>query len=63
MSTPIVSGAAISASIQSQTRVDVAMAAAAKAAKLQRQTAAEMVGLIEQASTGGDIGRIISVRA
>ena len=63
MSTPIVSGAAISASVQRQTRVDAAMAAAAKVAKLQRQTGEEMVGLIEQASTGGDKGRYINVRA
>jgi hypothetical protein len=45
-------------------KADLAAVAASKALRVQRDQAAAMVALIEQASApAGDIGRIISVRA
>jgi len=44
-------------------KVDLATVAAAKTLRMQRDQAAAMVTLIEQASTASGTGRIISVRA
>lgn len=43
-------------------KAELAILAAAKSLRVQRQQAAAMVGLIEQSSVG-DVGRNISVRA
>lgn len=59
MSTSGVSGAASGANI----RAELAGVAMSKALAVQRAQADAMVALIQQASAGSDVGRIISVRA
>jgi predicted YcjX-like family ATPase len=58
-----VSPAAAVLAVSQTPKIDRTIVAVAKAQRVQREQGAAVVSLIEQASAGGDIGRIISVRA
>jgi hypothetical protein len=62
MSMSAISGASQNAPSSRNDKVDLAAVAVAKALRVQRQQAEGMISLIQQATTGGDVGRHISVR-
>lgn len=62
MSMSAISGVSSAAPGPKNDKVELAAVAVAKALRVQRQQAEGMIGLIQQATAAGDIGRHISVR-